>query len=142
MDQPETGSEDSSARRSPTVYLEEVSKPQGHSEAPPRRGAQYEEPRRPDGGCHQLDAVQPDEEEDWKSIVDEDEEQAFFSEDEDGGEEAWNDGESRGESVARSPMSLAAVCRIPDAPWNEAPASGERERAAQDERERSLAVLG
>ena len=57
------------------------------------RGAQCEEPWRPDGGVRQLDAVRPDEEEDWKSIIDEDEEQAFFHDDEDGEEEAWSDGE-------------------------------------------------
>ena len=104
--------------------------------------ARYKEPRRPDGGCHQLDAVRPDEEEDWQSVVDEDEDLAFYSEDEDGGEEIWNDGESRGEPVARSQMSPVAACGIPDVPWDEAPAFGERERAAQDERERSLAAHG
>ena len=92
-------------------------------------------PQHPDGGVHQLDAVRPDEEEDWKSVIDEDDDQyAFFYDDEDSEGEAWNDGgepweirDSRGTSVLghRSP---AALCRASSALWDEeAPAQDERE---------------
>merc|ERR1712240_862856 len=95
--------------------------------------AQYKEPRRPDGGCHQLDAVRPDEEEDWQSVIDEDEDPAFYSDDKDGGEEIWSDGESRGEPGVRSQMSLAATSESESDPCTEAPAF---QRATRDKRER------
>ena len=95
--------------------------------------ARFKEPRRPGGGCHQLDVVRPDEEEDWQSVIDEDEDPAFYSDDEDGGEEIWSDGESRGEPGVRSQMSLAATSGSESDPCTEAPAF---QRATRDKRER------
>ena len=67
-----------------------------------------EEPRRPSEGC----------------------------DDEDGGEEIWSDGGSRGEPGVRSQVSLAATSRSESDSCLEAPAF---QRAARDERERNRA---